>query len=66
MKKFFRTIRVKGTKGDILIVLSGSGNSKNILNVLKMAKKLKLKVMLFWGMMVVKQKNLLMLSYILK
>ncbi len=28
----------KGAKGDILIALSGSGNSPNIINVLKMAK----------------------------
>ena len=36
-------LRVKASKGDILIVLSGSGNSKNIINVLKMAKKLDVK-----------------------
>ena len=36
-------IRVKGEKGDVLIVLSGSGNSKNILNALKIANKLGIK-----------------------
>jgi D-sedoheptulose 7-phosphate isomerase len=36
-------LRVKGSRGDILIVLSGSGNSKNILNVLKIAKKIGIK-----------------------
>ncbi|MDB9983851.1 SIS domain-containing protein [Candidatus Pelagibacter sp.] len=36
-------IRVKGEKGDVLIVLSGSGNSKNILKALKIANKLGLK-----------------------
>ena len=40
---FSEQLRVKATKGDLLIVLSGSGNSKNILNVLKMAKKIKIK-----------------------
>ena len=42
-KIFSEQLRVKGTKGDILIVLSGSGNSKNIINVLKIAKKIKVK-----------------------
>ena len=40
---FSEQLRVKGSKGDILIVLSGSGNSKNIINVLKVAKKLGIK-----------------------
>ncbi len=40
---FSEQLRVKAAKGDLLIVLSGSGNSKNIINALKMAKKLKLK-----------------------
>ena len=40
---FSEQLRVKATKGDLLIVLSGSGNSKNIINALKMAKKLKIK-----------------------
>lgn len=40
---FSEQLRVKGKKGDILIVLSGSGNSKNIINVLKIAKKIGIK-----------------------
>lgn len=40
---FSEQLRVKARKGDILIILSGSGNSKNIINVLKMAKKIKVK-----------------------
>ena len=40
---FSEQLKVKASKGDLLIVLSGSGNSKNIVNVLKMAKKLKIK-----------------------
>tara|TARA_B100000787_G_scaffold159307_1_gene137314 strand:+ start:4 stop:594 length:591 start_codon:yes stop_codon:yes gene_type:complete len=37
---FSEQLKVKGIKGDLLIVLSGSGNSKNIINVVKMARKL--------------------------
>jgi D-sedoheptulose 7-phosphate isomerase len=33
-------IRVKANKGDILIALSGSGNSKNILNALEMGNNI--------------------------
>ena len=39
---FSEQIKVKGTKGDLLIALSGSGNSKNIINVIKISKKMKL------------------------
>ncbi len=42
-KIFSEQLRVKAKKGDLLVVLSGSGNSKNILNVLIMAKKLRVK-----------------------
>ena len=35
---FSYQLDVKGSKGDLLIVLSGSGNSKNVINALKMAK----------------------------
>ena len=42
-KIFSEQLRVKGQKGDILIVLSGSGNSKNIVNALKMSKKIGVK-----------------------
>ena len=37
---FSHQLEVKGEKGDLLIVLSGSGNSKNIINVLQAAKQL--------------------------
>ena len=40
---FSEQLRVKAKKNDLLIVLSGSGNSKNIINVLKMAKKMSVK-----------------------
>ena len=36
---FSEQIRVKGTKNDILIPLSGSGNSKNIILAIKMAQR---------------------------
>jgi D-sedoheptulose 7-phosphate isomerase len=38
-----------GKKNDILIALSTSGNSKNILNVLKQAKKMKIITISFLG-----------------
>lgn len=39
-KLFSRNLEALGKKEDVLIVISTSGNSKNILNVLKTAKKL--------------------------
>ena len=36
---FSEQIKVKGVGGDLLIVLSGSGNSKNVINAIKEAKK---------------------------
>jgi len=36
---FSRQINVHGAEGDILIVFSGSGNSKNVLNAISEAKK---------------------------
>ena len=39
-KIFSHQLRNKASKGDLLIVLSGSGNSQNILNALEMAKKI--------------------------
>lgn len=40
---FSEQLRVKANKGDLLIVLSGSGNSENIINALKISKKIGLK-----------------------
>ncbi len=40
---FSEQLRVKAKKGDILIVMSGSGNSKNILNALKFSNKIGMK-----------------------
>ena len=39
---FSRNLEALGSKNDILIVISTSGNSKNIVNVLKKAKKMKI------------------------
>jgi len=40
---FLEQLRVKANKDDILIVLSGSGNSQNVINALNFAKKNKIK-----------------------
>ncbi len=40
---FSTQIKTKGNKGDILIVLSGSGNSKNIINAVKASRNLGIK-----------------------
>lgn len=39
---FAQQIATKGEKGDVLIVLSGSGNSANIINAIEIAKKLEM------------------------
>ena len=44
---FSKQIENKGKKGDLLILLSGSGNSKNI-KAVKVANKLNLKLLVFW------------------
>ena len=40
--QYSRTLEALGKKNDILIAISTSGNSKNIINVLKQAKKMKI------------------------
>ena len=42
-KVFSHQLRVQGSKGNILIALSGSGNSDNIINALKAAKEIGMK-----------------------
>ncbi len=39
---FSEQINVKGNEGDLLIVLSGSGNSQNVINAIEEAHKLKI------------------------
>ncbi len=46
---FSRNLEALAKKGDLLICITTSGNSKNIIEVLKMAKKLKLKTLSFLG-----------------
>jgi D-sedoheptulose 7-phosphate isomerase len=46
---FSRQIEGIGTKGDILIVLSTSGNSKNIIQLLKTSKKMNIITIAFLG-----------------
>lgn len=46
---FSRNLEAIGESGDILIVLTTSGNSKNILKVLKLARKMKIKSIGFLG-----------------
>lgn len=42
-------LRVKGNQGDLLIALSGSGNSPNIVNALKMGNQLGMKTVAILG-----------------
>ncbi len=46
---FARNLQALADKGDLLICISTSGNSKNIIEVLKMAKKLKIKTLNLLG-----------------
>ena len=48
-KIFARNLEALGSKKDVLIAISTSGNSKNILNVLKFAKKSKIYSISFLG-----------------
>jgi D-sedoheptulose 7-phosphate isomerase len=46
---FSEQIKVKGETGDLLIILSGSGNSKNLINAIKEAKKNRLDIFAILG-----------------
>lgn len=46
---FSRGVEAQGKQGDILIGISTSGKSQNIIEALKMAKKLKMETILFTG-----------------
>ena len=46
---FSKTLKAVGNKGDCLIVLSTSGKSKNIIEVLKVSKKMKINSIGFFG-----------------
>lgn len=47
---YSRLVKAKGKKGDILIALSTSGNSKNIVEAAKTAKEREMKVISFTGL----------------
>ena len=65
-KIFERQLQGLGVNGDLLIAYSTSGRSKNIINVLKMAKKLKIKSICLLGNKGGKCKNLSDYSYVVK
>ncbi|KZR61070.1 Phosphoheptose isomerase [Prochlorococcus sp. MIT 1306] len=46
---YSQQLQVKGEKGDLLIVLSGSGNSPNIVKAIRIAKKLEIKTIAITG-----------------
>ena len=46
---FSHQLERKGIKGDILLVLSGSGNSKNIINAVEVGKQKKMKTIGIFG-----------------
>ncbi len=48
-KIFSYQLNIDCSKDDLLIVISTSGNSKNIINAIKIAKKFKMKVISFTG-----------------
>ena len=48
-KIYSKQLESKATKGDFLIVLSGSGNSKNVISAIKVANKMKVKTMSIVG-----------------
>ena len=42
-------LKVKANKNDLLIILSGSGNSKNVINAIKMGNKIRMKTFAIVG-----------------
>ncbi len=63
---FSRNLEALGNKKDVLIIISTSGNSRNILNVLKSAKKKKIFSIGFLGNRGGKAKSLCDLNLIIK
>jgi len=48
-KIFSEQIKIKGSSGDLLVLLSGSGNSKNLISAIKEAKKKNIKTLSILG-----------------
>ena len=48
-KIFSRQLKAMGNKGDLLVSISTSGNSENIINVIKEANKMKIKTLSLLG-----------------
>lgn len=48
-KIFSEQLKIKGSSGDLLILLSGSGNSKNLIRAIKEAKKMNIKTLSILG-----------------
>lgn len=65
-KVFARNLEALGSKDDILIVISTSGNSKNILEAIKVARKKKIYSIGFFGNKGGKAKKITNLSLIVK
>lgn len=63
---FSRSIEALGGKNDLLIAISTSGNSENVLQAIKMAKKMKMQVLSFIGNNGGKQKKLSKNNLIIK
>ena len=63
---FSRALSSLGNKKDILFVISTSGNSKNIINCLKEAKKMGIYSFGFLGKKVVLQRNIVKIILLLK
>ena len=64
-KIFSRNLEALGEKGDVLLTLSTSGNSKNILKVLNLSKKMKIKSIGFLGYKGGKAKKLCDISLVI-
>lgn len=65
-KVFARNLEALGSKNDILVVISTSGNSKNILEAIKVARKKKIYSIGFFGNKGGKAKKITDLSLIVK
>ena len=63
---FSRQVEAIGNKNDVLIVISTSGNSKNLLNAMKVAKKKSIKIISLLGKTGGKMKLMSDLKYVVQ